>query len=223
MLSDSNSISSEASKSAVPISGLLLESPFVALPPESAPYRLTVIVGRLTAMIMPNMQMVQKLDASYMCRNPQVCKDWAEDSLCHDTGTLRGLAGMLDRASDLDNFGSQGPAGLKRALPCPVWWAHGTADKVTDYPASKRLYEKLAAASEVTANKFVSLDGGYHKLHGEPDGMAEKFARDAGEWILDLAPDSDQKDPNRTRTEGTASEATAGTSTEGSDSMKSRL
>ena len=49
--------------------------------------------------------MLQKLDSSAMSRNPKVCKDWEADELCHDMGTLRGLAGLLDRAGCLDGLG----------------------------------------------------------------------------------------------------------------------
>ena len=31
---------------------------------------------------------------------------------------------------------------------------------------------------------FRTYVGGYHKLHAEPEGMGEQFARDVGEWIV---------------------------------------
>ena len=37
-----------------------------------------------------------------MSRDPEVCKQYDTDKLCHDTGTLEGLAGMLQRAEELE-------------------------------------------------------------------------------------------------------------------------
>jgi alpha-beta hydrolase superfamily lysophospholipase len=31
--------------------------------------------------------------------------------------------------------------------------------------------------------RFASYEGGYHKMHAEPDGKGEEFARDVGDWI----------------------------------------
>ncbi len=144
--------------------------------------------------------MVQKLDSSFMCRDPKVCKDWDDDELCHDTGTLRGLAGLLDRAGYLSSYSAGTTSvqtGMRETLPCPWWFGHGTADRVCDFGASKRLYERLLAnlrGDSMTAQcKFTPYEGGYHKLHGEPDGMKEQFTKDVGDWILQIAGASDSR------------------------------
>ena len=165
------------------LSGLLLEAPFIALDPTSQPYALTVILGKLAAKVAPNRQMIQKLDPKYVSRSPQVQKDWDNDALCHDTGTLQGLAGMLQRAGDLVTLstGASVPSLTKR-LPCPVWSGHGTDDKLTSYPASKKLFDGLEATDG--DRTFKTYERAYHKLHAEPDGVSEEFARDVGEWVL---------------------------------------
>jgi acylglycerol lipase len=163
------------------IRGLLLESPYIALHPDSQPSGFTVWAGKLAARIAPSKQMLQKLDSTYMSRDPQVRKDWEEDKLCHDTGTLEGLAGMLQRAAELTTLG-EGKAveGLKLDPGCPVWLGHGSGDRVTSYDGSKRLFEKL----KVEDKAFKSYEDAYHKLHAEPGGGKEEFVKDAGEWIL---------------------------------------
>ena len=163
------------------IRGLLLESPFIALHPESQPNGFTIWAGKLSARIAPSMQMLQKLDSTYMSRDPQVRKDWEEDKLCHDTATLGGMAEMLQRAAELTALG-EGKAveGLKLDPGCPVWLGHGSADRVTSYDGSKKLFEKL----KVEDKTFRTYEGAYHKLHAEPEGVKEEFVKDVGEWIL---------------------------------------
>ena len=167
------------------VRGLLLESPYIALHPDSQPNGFTVWAGRLAARIAPSRKMLQKLDSTYMSRDPQVRKDWDEDKLCHDTGTLEGLAGMLQRAAELTALG-KGTAvqGLKPDPGCPVWLGHGSDDRVTSYDESKRLFEKL----RVEDKTFKTYERAYHKLHAEPEGVKEQFVRDVGEWILAHVP-----------------------------------
>ena len=82
--------------------GYLAESPFIALHKDSQPARFTVVAGRMAARLLPKRQMVQKLDPNMMSRDPEVCRQYDADKLCHDTGTLEGLAGMLQRAEELE-------------------------------------------------------------------------------------------------------------------------
>ena len=167
------------------IQGLLLESPYIALHPNSQRSAFTVWAGKLAARVAPSKQMLQKLDGTYMSRDPQARKDWEEDKLCHDTGTLEGLAGMLQRAAELMALG-EGKAvkGLKLDPGCPVWLGHGSGDGAASYDASKRLFEAL----QVEDKTFKTYAGAYHKLHAEPEGVKEQFVRDVGEWILAHVP-----------------------------------
>ena len=173
------------------IRGLLLEAPFIALHPDSQPSSFTVWAGKLAARVAPSKQMLQKLDSTYMSRDPRVRKDWEDDPLCHDTGTLEGMAGMLQRAAELTSLGEgKEVLGLKLDPGCPVWLGHGNDDRVTSYGASKALFEKL----QVDDKTFKTYEGAYHKLHAEPDGGKEEFVKDIAEWILaHVGGDSDVK------------------------------
>jgi len=102
---------------------------------------------------------VQKLESKLLSRDPNVCKEWANDALCHDTGTLEGLAGMLERGDELDRDvvvlkEGQGQGGLTR-----IWVGHGNEDRVTSYDTSKRWFERLA----VKDKEFKTYEGWYHK------------------------------------------------------------
>lgn len=76
------------------LSGVVIEAPYIALDPSSEPNAITVFMGKLAAKLMPKMQMKQKLAAEFNTRDPEVNREWAEDELCHDTGTLEGLRDM---------------------------------------------------------------------------------------------------------------------------------
>jgi acylglycerol lipase len=163
------------------IQGLLLEAPFIALAPGNGPSGFTVWAGKLAARIVPSKQMLQKLDSTYMSRDPQVRRDWEEDKLCHTTVTLEGMVGILQRSAELTELG-EGKAiqGLKLNPGCPVWLGHGSSDGVTSYNASKRLFEAL----QVEDKTFKTYAEAYHKLHAETEGVKEQYLRDVGEWIL---------------------------------------
>ncbi|KAI1913235.1 hypothetical protein LOZ12_001414 [Ophidiomyces ophidiicola] len=159
------------------VRGVLAYSPLIALHPDSAPYRLTVFMGRLAARLRPQHQLFKALDPLTMCRDVRVCEEWKNDPLCHDTGTLEGLAGMLDRAAWLDAL-QHAPKMESQATA--LWVCHGTADRVNDFDASRRFTE----AASVSDSTFQKYDGGYHKLHAEPDGIKEALVKDVAEWVL---------------------------------------
>lgn len=148
------------------ITGYVSESPWIAIHPASAPYRITVRVGRVAAKVIPNFQMVQKLDAKWIARDPEVGRDFDRDELCHNTGTLEGFAGMLDRAADLltgkmslveDEDGDQ-PSETSKP-PIRLLVAHGSEDRVTSFEATKE-FLKHVKVKDLT---FKVYEGWYHK------------------------------------------------------------
>lgn len=141
------------------ITGYVVESPWIALHPATQPSRALVVIGRLAARVMPRMQMVQKVEPKWVSRDEEVCKAYTADVLCHDTGTLEGLAGMLNRAAELDSGEVQLKDGEGESEKCRIWLAHGNLDRVTSFDASQRFMQKL----EVRDKEFKVYDGWYHK------------------------------------------------------------
>ncbi|OCL14412.1 alpha/beta-hydrolase [Glonium stellatum] len=162
------------------IRGYLLESPFVDFNPASRPSHLTVIMGRIAGKLLPHKQMVQVIDAKFLSRDPEVQKAFIEDKLCHDTGTLEGLAGMLDRAAGLTSGKIKVGKSAGEGDVTRIWISHGTVDKVCSFDASKKLADQLAAEDK----EFKAYDGWYHKVHAEPTPDNETFAYDVASWIL---------------------------------------
>ncbi|RMZ89033.1 hypothetical protein DV736_g3748, partial [Chaetothyriales sp. CBS 134916] len=178
------------------IISVLLEAPYVALDPSSAPNPIVVAVGKLAAKILPNHQMVQSLDATYMSHSEQVRNDWVEDRLCHDTGTLAGLDGMLQRASDLVLLSQGKPVGhITNTLPqgTSLWAGHGDSDKVVSLDATQRLYNVIQCNGG--GKQLKVYPGAFHKLHAEPDGVGDEFAKDVGTWILSKVMASEGSEP----------------------------
>lgn len=134
------------------IRGYVAESPWIGLDAKAQPWGVTVVAGRLAAKVMPHVQLVKKLDVTTISRDPEVQKSFAEDDLCHDTGTLEGFAGMLDRAAGLLN-------GKVRITEGSFWVGHGTGDRVCAHDATKTWFDNL----EVEDKTMVSYDGWYHR------------------------------------------------------------
>ncbi|CAI6336968.1 unnamed protein product [Periconia digitata] len=175
------------------IRGYLLEAPFVDFSPESKPSGLTVFFGRMAGKILPQHQMVNKLDCKLISRDPVVQQQFLEDELCHDTGTLEGLSGMLDRTGHLSTGkvkigDNAGEGGVTR-----VWIAHGDKDGITNYHASKALADRIEAKDK----EFKTYEGYYHRLHDEPKPEKEIFVNDVASWILTRSVDPVQVDGSK--------------------------
>ncbi|KAF2158891.1 hypothetical protein M409DRAFT_71378 [Zasmidium cellare ATCC 36951] len=162
------------------IRGFLCESPFVALHESSRPSRLTVALGRLAGRVLPSRQMVNQLEPGKLCRDEEVVRAYEADELCHDTGTLEGLAGMLDRASDLENDKVVVRDGVGEGGKTRLWVGFGTGDQIL----SERVCREWFGRVEVEDKEFRVYEGWYHKLHAEPGEDKVTFAGDVGRWML---------------------------------------
>jgi acylglycerol lipase len=142
------------------IRGYLLEAPFVAFHEATKPSQFTVVLGRFIGRFLPRRQMVFKLDEKLLSRDEATQKAWVEDSLCHDTGTLEGLAGNLDRAFDLDAGKILLPKDAGEGGKTRIWLSHGTKDGVCDYHGTERVYGRLDEADD---KELKLYDGWFHK------------------------------------------------------------
>lgn len=141
------------------IRGYLLESPFVDFSHGSKPSSITVILGRLVGKILPHRQMVNHLDVKLICRDPVMQKQFLEDDLCHDTGTLEGLAGMLDRTIALASGKIVIPDDAGEGGVTRVWVGHGDKDGLTNFEASKQFMERVTAKDK----EFKAYEGYFHR------------------------------------------------------------
>lgn len=158
------------------IRGWVLESPYIALPEGHQTSKIVEFAGRLASKFLPHMHIAATLPPENLTRDPEVVKSLIEDKLCHDMGTLEGLSGMLDRADALNSGKVKLSAEVKS-----LWLGHGTADKGTSYPASKKWFERQIQLEDKT---FKTYEGWYHQLHSDLPQDRPIFAKDVGDWIL---------------------------------------
>ncbi|KAF5018922.1 hypothetical protein F66182_9087 [Fusarium sp. NRRL 66182] len=156
------------------VRGWILEAPFIGFAPEEQPSWLKIAAGRLVGKVLPKYQLKNELQAENLTRKPEVAKGFKEDPLCHDTGTLEGLASLLDRTAALQS-GSVKLGKNVRSL----WLGHGDHDKACSYQAAM----DFANRQDIEDKVVKTYEGGYHALH--VDLCQEEFANDITEWILE--------------------------------------
>ncbi|KAJ5086221.1 hypothetical protein N7532_010992 [Penicillium argentinense] len=162
-----------------PITGWILEAPYIGLDPAIHPNLIIVAVAKQVARVFLKLKFTQPVTGEFVTRDRDVRERYRSDPLCHNTGTLEGLQDLLQRESDLTKLSMSDqpvPSGVSARLPCPVFWAHGSADMITSYAISKRLYERLEPGNEadLDAKTWKSFEGAFHQLHSEPDGVTEE-------------------------------------------------
>lgn len=141
------------------IRGYLLESPFIDFSHGSKPSSITVVLGRLVSNFLPRRHMVNKLDVKLISRDPAIQKQFDEDELCHDTGTLEGLASMLDRTIELASGKIKIPDDAGEGGVTRIWIGHGDKDGLTNFEASKKFAESITAKDK----EFKAYEGHFHR------------------------------------------------------------
>lgn len=159
------------------VRGWLLESPFIGFSPEEKPSALKVMAGRLAGKLLPKQQMRHAILPENLSRDPEVVQSIKDDELMHNTGTLEGLAGLLDRTDALATGKVRPNGGAVKSL----WLGHGTQDKTTWFEASKKYFEECCG--EIPDKEFKAYEGWYHQLHADGE-VSEEFYKDVGDWIL---------------------------------------
>ncbi|KAF1353488.1 Alpha/Beta hydrolase protein [Delphinella strobiligena] len=139
------------------------------------------LVSKIRGRLLPNHQLVNRLDSRWLTHDGAENKAWEEDELCHDTGTLEGLAGMLDRAEELDKGRVMVPEGRGEGGVTRLLVIHGTDDRINDFEASQRYVQTC----KVGDKKLVSMRDMYHNMHAELGDDKTKYAENVAQWISD--------------------------------------
>lgn len=163
------------------IRGFLASSPWISVHESTRPWKSTVVIGRLAGKIMPHRQLVNKLDEKKLSRDPDMCKVWKEDPLCHDTGTLEGFAAALDRGAALEGGKVRIRDGEGEGGKTRVWVGFGTADAILSFDVARKWYETL----KVEDREFHTYEGWFHNLDVEPGEDKLSYANDVSKWMLD--------------------------------------
>lgn len=156
------------------VRGWILEAPFIGFAEGEEPSAVKVLAGRMASKLLPHHQLKHLVPPELLSRDPEIVQSYKDDPLCHNTGTLQGLAGLLDRTAALE-------AGHVKVGPQvrSLLLAHGTADKIVSYEAAVKWVEEQSTTDKQTR----SYEGAFHQLHS--DLCKEEFGRDLISWILE--------------------------------------
>lgn len=131
----------------------------------------TRTVARLLRWVIPGLPL-RKLPLEKVSRDPAVVKRLAEDPLYyHGSVTAGWLAAALAALEKMK-------ANVE-AVGLPFLIQHGSEDKLCDPADSQQFFEK--APSEDKTIKIIN--GAYHNLLMEPDGVGPQVRKDIVEWI----------------------------------------
>ncbi|KAI5458400.1 Alpha/Beta hydrolase protein [Mariannaea sp. PMI_226] len=155
------------------VRGWLLNAPFVGFAAEEQPSSLYIAAGRLAGRFLPRFQLKHVISPYNITRVQETAKAMEEDPLNHDTGTLEGLAALLDRTTAL----ASGKVVLGKQVRA-LWLGMGDEDKACSLDVAVKYVESQA----VDDKEIKTYKGGYHALH--VDLCKEEFAKDAADWIL---------------------------------------
>jgi acylglycerol lipase len=156
------------------IRGFLLSSPYIGLAPEAEPSSLKVFLGRLTGRLLPHWQLKFPIPPEKVTHEPDAIKELSEDPLTHYTGTLEGIASLLDRTFAL----TSGKVNMSENVKS-LWMGAATEDHVVNYPKAKQWFE----AQTVQDKTVKPYEGMYHQLFRET--CRDELADDIATWILE--------------------------------------
>jgi len=151
------------------IKGLISSSAALEIDPDFSP-----ILQRLAPILgwpFPKLQ-TEKLDKTYLTRDPAVLKAYMNDSLMYLKGTRARVGAELLKAM------KQNSARFKDVI-LPLLVLHGDADQLTMPGGSKKLHGD-ASSTDKTLKLYSGL---YHELINEPE--KEIILNDISSWILE--------------------------------------
>ena len=157
------------------VRGWILECPFVGFPAGEEPSSIKIFAGRLVSRLLPKQQMKHVVPPEHLSRDQAVVESVKEDPLCHNTGTLEGLASLLDRTALLASGGVKLSKNVQSVL-----LTHGSVDRACSYDAAVKFLENQGDVQDKTTKTY---EGAYHQLHA--DHCKEEFTKDVVGWILE--------------------------------------
>ncbi|WVW83956.1 hypothetical protein I302_105979 [Kwoniella bestiolae CBS 10118] len=122
-----------------------------------------------------NMLIPTPMDYNHLSHNDETNNLCKSDPFCEQTGSLRGVADMLNGGISLDT-----PAAWNawpESLPLLVY--HGGEDSICDPTTAKRFGEKVRA----TDKRVEIIEGMYHEVHNELSPTPENLAKTIAEWV----------------------------------------
>ncbi|MFD2115401.1 alpha/beta hydrolase [Paenibacillus yanchengensis] len=155
-----------ALRQSLPISGLILTSPWLRLAFSPSPFK--VWLGKKLVNIVPTLQQSTGLKNEDLNRPGFRPVRTNNDPLLHTRVTVRAFVALEEAGAWALQHGDE--------LKVPLLLLHGDADNITAYEASVELKKTVGANC-----RFITFHGGYHELHNDLEG--EKMLREVVDWI----------------------------------------
>ena len=152
----------------LPPAGAIITSPWLSL--VKKPNAFELVLGRMLLSFGLNKNQTAKLDPKSLSRDESVGKNYLEDPQVHNTASIRLYFAMNDNGVYL----------LDRPFDfrTQILLAHGTADTITDFKASKTLAKRHH--DQITFKEWKDLR---HETHNEINSY--EVLRYYKNWILD--------------------------------------
>jgi len=137
------------------VSKLVLSAPGIR--PYQQPPRIKASLGKILARLVPRLLMNNELDASFICRDPDVVRAYTVDPLVHDRVSTRFFTEYLGTAARV----------LRDAhlLNVPVLLLLAGEDRLVDNEANRQFFDKVGSDMK----EMKVYPGLYHEIFNEPE------------------------------------------------------
>ncbi|WWC89281.1 uncharacterized protein L201_004202 [Kwoniella dendrophila CBS 6074] len=156
------------------LSGIISGGPLIR---QSKPASgLQVKAGSLAAGLgLGNMLIPTPMDYNHLSHNNETNEKCKADPFCEQSGSLRGVADMLNGGISLDT-----PAIWKSwPVDLPLLIYHGGEDNICSPETAKRFGENVVAKDK----KVEIFEGMYHEVHNELSPTPENLAKTIAQWV----------------------------------------
>ena len=155
------------------VRGWMLVAPYIGFAEGTEPSWLKVFLGRLTGRFLPHRQMKFPIAPEAVTSEPAAIEELRNDPLIHYTGTLEGLASLLDRTTLLSSGNIKMGDNVKS-----LWIGMAANEVVVSNPKTN-----VWADAQTTADKTVkTYEGKKHQLFRETGN--DEILGDIAKWIL---------------------------------------
>lgn len=130
----------------------IITSPWLKL--QNPPPKAMLAFAKFMDKVLPHLILKSGLDARDICREKNVVDAYVNDPLVHDKISVRLFVDAIKAVDYVhENIGQ---------LQIPLFMAHGTADKICSYEASKQF-----ASQNKRLIQFETFKDCYHEIHNE--------------------------------------------------------
>ncbi|BGP56809.1 hypothetical protein JCM8202v2_004440 [Rhodotorula sphaerocarpa] len=146
------------------LAGVISSSPLLRQAKDVRAPAWMVRAGSLVGKLSGTMPIKATVKPEHTCRDPVIQKAYANDPLCKQVGTFRGVGDMLLGGQEVVD---RDYVRFPHAMPLLV--VHGEGDLVTDAGSSAEFVEKVTKEGVKDAT-YKGFPGFFHEMHNEPGG-----------------------------------------------------